>query len=120
LNTSWRRRKRDPYAESLRERHALGISRAKRWTRRLVLLAALYGLYLLGVWWLMPWGEIVATPRGPIQTPEFSVAEANGLIPGLLLSLIGPLVYVAFFLFIVVFQFVAIFWFLSRGRTYVI
>ncbi len=90
MNASWRRRKKDPYAESLRERHVLGISRAKRWTRRLVFLAALYELYLLGVWWLIPWGEIVNTPRGPVQTPEFSLAEANSLIPNLLLSLLTP------------------------------
>ncbi len=120
MNTSWRREKRDPYEESFRERHALGISRAKRWTRRLVFIAALYGLYLLVIWWLLPWGEIVTTPRGPVETPEFSVGEANRVLPDLLLSLIGPLMYVAFIIFIVVFQFVAIFWFLSRGRTYVI
>ena len=120
MSTSWRRRKNDPYAESFRERYALGISRTKRWTKRLVFLAALYGLYLLGLWLFLPWGELVTTPRGPIQTPEFSLTEANSLIPSLLFSLIGPLMYVAFIIFIVVFQFVAIFWVLSRGRTYVI
>jgi cell division protease FtsH len=115
-----RRRTRDPYAESFRERHALGINQAKRWTRRLILFAALYGLYVLVVWLFFPWGELVATPQGPAQFPEFSLAEANSLIPGLLMMLIGPVMYVAFIIFIVVFQFVAIFWYLSRGRTYII
>ncbi|HZC18289.1 MAG TPA: AAA family ATPase, partial [Rubrobacteraceae bacterium] len=120
MSTSWSHRKKDPYAESFRERHTLGISRAKRWTRRLVLLAALYGLYLLGVWWLLPWGEIVSTPQGVVRTPEFSVMAANSLIPDLLIQAGGLALYAGFIIFIVVLQFVAIFWYLSRGRTYVI
>ncbi|MCA1848614.1 MAG: AAA family ATPase, partial [Actinobacteria bacterium] len=59
-------------------------------------------------------------PMGPAEAPEFSVGAANAFIPRLLLSLVGPIFYFAFIIFIVVFQFVAIFWFLSRGRTYVI
>jgi cell division protease FtsH len=115
-----RRRNRDPYAESFRERHAVGISAIKRWTKRIIFVAALYGLYLLVIWLIFPWGETTPTPAGPEQAPEFSIAAANRFSPQLLLSLIGPIFYFAFIVFIVVFQFVAIFWFLSRGRTYVI
>jgi cell division protease FtsH len=115
-----RRRNRDPYAESFRERHAVGISAIKRWTKRIIFVAALYGLYLLVIWLIFPWGETTPTAAGPEQAPEFSIAAANRFIPQLLLSLIGPIFYFAFIVFIVVFQFVAIFWFLSRGRTYVI
>jgi len=115
-----RRRNRDPYAESFRERHAVGINAVKRWTKRILFVAALYGLYLLAVWLIFPWGETTNTPMGPARTPEFSIAAANAFIPSLLLSLVGPIFYFAFIIFIVVFQFVAIFWFLSRGRTYVI
>ena len=114
------RRNRDPYAESFRERHAVGINAVKRWTKRILFVAALYGLYLLAVWMIFPWGETTNTPMGPAQAPEFSIAAANAFIPSLLLSLVGPIFYFAFIIFIVVFQFVAIFWFLSRGRTYVI
>jgi cell division protease FtsH len=115
-----RRRNRDPYAESFRERHAVGINAVKRWTKRILFVAALYGIYLLAIWLIFPWGETTNTPMGPAQTPEFSIAAANAFIPSLLLSLVGPIFYFAFIIFIVVFQFVAIFWFLSRGRTYVI
>ena len=62
MNTFGRRRNRDPYAESFRELHALGIGRVKRWTMRLLFLAALYGLYLLAVWLIFPWGEVTNTP----------------------------------------------------------
>jgi cell division protease FtsH len=120
LNRRRRRRNRDPYAESFRERHAVGINAIKRWTKRILFVAALYGLYLLAVWMIFPWGETTNTPMGPARAPEFSIAAANAFIPNLLLSLVGPIFYFAFIIFIVVFQFVAIFWFLSRGRTYVI
>jgi cell division protease FtsH len=120
LNLLQRRRNRDPYAENFRERHAVGINAIKRWAKRIILVAALYGLYLLAVWLIFPWGETTNTPTGPAQAPEFSIGAANAFIPRLLLSLVGPIFYFAFIVFIVVFQFVAIFWFLSRGRTYVI
>ena len=114
------RRRRDPYAESFRERHVLGINASKRWGKRIFFVAALYGLYLLAIWLIFPWGEVTSTPTGPAEAPEFSVGAANAFIPRLLLSLVGPIFYFAFIIFVVVFQFVAIFWFLSRGRTYVI
>lgn len=121
MSTSWRRRKRDPYAESFRERHVLGLGRIRRWTKRIVFIAALYGLYLFGVWLIVPWGEVVNAPGGlPQQVPEFSLAAANSLLPGLLLQFAGLAMYAVLIISIVVLQFVAIFWFLSRGRTYII
>ena len=110
----------DPYAESFRERHALGINQAKRWTRRILFVAAIYGLYLLVVWWFFPWGEIVATSQGPVRFPEFSLAEANSLIPGLLVELLGLGVTLFVAMAFLIVQFVALFWYLSRGRTYII
>ncbi|MDQ3841313.1 MAG: AAA family ATPase [Actinomycetota bacterium] len=120
MSTSWRRQKTDPYAESFRERHTLGISRAKRWTRRLVLLAALYGLYLLGVWLLLPWGETVSTPQGLVRTPEFSIEAANSFLPTLLMEFLGLGFTLFFAMAFLIVQFVALFWYLSRGRTYII
>ena len=70
MSTTWRR-KGDPYAESFRERHVLGISRIKRWTKRLVVLAVVYGLYLFGAWLILPWGEVVASPQGIPQQVFF-------------------------------------------------
>jgi len=66
-----RRRDRDPYAESFRERHAVGINTLKRWTKRVLFVAALYGLYLLAIYLIFPWGQVVQTPTGPQQTPGF-------------------------------------------------
>ena len=86
-----RRRNRDPYAESFRERHAVGINAIKRWAKRIFLVAALYGLYLLAIWLIFPWGETTTTPAGPAQAPEFSIGAANAFIPRLLLSLVGPI-----------------------------
>ena len=115
-----RRQTSDPYAESFRERHALGINQAKRWTRRILFVAAIYGLYVLVVWWFFPWGEIVATAQGPVRFPEFSLTEANSLIPGLLIELLGLGVTLFVAMAFLIVQFVALFWYLSRGRTYII
>jgi cell division protease FtsH len=115
-----RRRNKDPYAESFRERHAVGINAIKRWAKRILFVTVLYILYLLAIWLLFPWGEVVNTPAGPTRAPEFSVSAANGFIPGLLLRLGGFGLQLAFFALILIIQFVALFWFLSRGRTYVI
>jgi cell division protease FtsH len=119
LNTSRYHRNKDPYAESFRERHALGIGRIKRWTRRLLVLAALYGLYLLGVWWLVPWGQLINTAQGPVMLPEFSVTQANNLLPGLLVQLFGLGFTLFFAMAFLIVQFAALFWFLGRGRTYI-
>jgi cell division protease FtsH len=115
-----RRRNGDPYAESFRERHAVGISSVKRWAKRILLVVVLYGLYLLTIWLIFPWGEVVNTPGGPTRAPEFSISAANGFLPGLLLRLGGFGLQLAFFALVLIIQFVALFWFLSRGRTYVI
>jgi hypothetical protein len=114
------RRKRDPYAESFRERHAVGINSVRRWAKRILFVAVLYGLYLLAIWLLFPWGEVVNTPSGPTRAPEFSIPAANGFLPGLLMRLGGFGLQLAFFAMVLIIQFVALFWFLSRGRTYVI
>jgi cell division protease FtsH len=115
-----RRRNRDPYAESFRERHAVGINAVKRWAKRVLFVAVLYGLYLLAIYLMFPWGQVVQTPTGPQQTPGFSVSAANGFLPGLLIRLGGFGMQLAFFALVLIIQFVALFWFLSRGRTYVI
>jgi cell division protease FtsH len=114
------RRNRDPYAESFRERHAVGINSVRRWAKRILFVAILYGLYLLAIWLLFPWGEVVNTPSGPTRAPEFSIPAANGFLPGLLMRLGGFGLQLAFFAMVLIIQFVALFWFLSRGRTYVI
>jgi ATPase family associated with various cellular activities (AAA) len=114
------RRNRDPYAESFRERHAVAINAVKRWAKRILFVAVLYGLYLLAIYLIFPWGQVVQTPTGPRQTPDFSVSAANGFLPGLLISLGGFGLQLAFFALVLIIQFVALFWFLSRGRTYVI
>jgi cell division protease FtsH len=123
LNALLRRRhcrKRDPYAESFRERHAVGINSVRRWAKRILFVAVLYGLYLLAIWLLFPWGEVVNTPSGPTRAPEFSIPAANGFLPGLLMRLGGFGLQLVFFAMVLIIQFVALFWFLSRGRTYVI
>jgi cell division protease FtsH len=114
------RRNRDPYAESFRERHAVGINSVRRWAQRILFVAILYGLYLLAIWLLFPWGEVVNSPSGPTRAPEFSIPAANGFLPGLLMRLGGFGLQLAFFAMVLIIQFVALFWFLSRGRTYVI
>jgi hypothetical protein len=72
LNVLQRRRRRrngDPYAESFRERHTVGISSVKRWAKRILLVVVLYGLYLLTIWLIFPWGEVVNTPGGADPGP---------------------------------------------------
>ncbi len=115
-----RRSKNDPYAESFSERHSVGINSIKRWTKWLVFLGVVYLVYLVGIWLIFPWGEIVNTSQGPAQAPPFSIGAANSLIPTLLLYVGGFGLQLAFFALILIIQFVALFWFLSRGRTYII
>lgn len=119
MSTSRQRRSKDPYAESFRERHALGIGSARRWIRRLFFLLAIYGLYLLGVWLFFPWGQIVNTAQGPTQVPPFSIEAANSFLPGLLVQLFGLGFTLFFAMMFLIVQFGALFWFLSRGRTYI-
>ncbi|HET7480078.1 MAG TPA: AAA family ATPase [Rubrobacteraceae bacterium] len=107
-----RRRDRDPYAESFRERHVVGINSIKRWTRRILLVLLLYALYLLSIWMIFPWGQGGA--------PPYSVAAANSFIPALLVKLFGLGFTLFFAMMFLIVQFVALFWFLARGRTYVI
>jgi hypothetical protein len=104
-----RRRDRDPYAESFRERHALRINAAKRWAKRILFVVLLYALYLLAIWWFFPWGETVDTPQGPRQAPEFSIAAANSFIPGLKMRLYGLGFTLFFAMMFLIVQFVALF-----------
>ncbi len=112
LSAPQQRRGRDPYAESFRERHAVGIGRIRRWIRRIVLAVTLYVLYLVGIWLLLPWGQ-----NG---LPPFSIGAANTFIPGLLFRLFGLGFTLFFAMMFLIIQFVALFWFLGRGRTYII
>src|SRR5215218_5436030 len=106
------RRGRDPYAESFRERHAVGIGRIRRWIRRILLVVTLYVLYLVGMWLLLPWGQ------GGL--PPYSIGAANSFIPALLVRLFGLGFTLFFAMMFLIVQFVALFWFLARGRTYII
>jgi cell division protease FtsH len=106
------RRERDPYAESFRERHAVGLGRIRRWIRRIVFAVMLYVLYLIGMWLLLPWGQ------GGL--PPFSIGAANSFIPTLLVKLFGLGFTLFFAMMFLIVQFVALFWFLGRGRTYII
>jgi cell division protease FtsH len=112
LSAPQQRRGRDPYAESFRERHAVGIGRIRRWIRRIVLAVTLYVLYLVGMWLLLPWGQ-----NG---LPPFSIGAANSFIPSLLFRLFGLGFTLFFAMMFLIIQFVALFWFLGRGRTYII
>ena len=120
MRTSRHHPSKDPYAESFRERHALGIGRARRWIRRLLIVAVIYGLYLLGIWLFFPWGQIVNTAQGPVQIPAFSISAANSFLPALLVQLFGLGFTLFFAMAFLIVQFAALFWFLSRGRTYII
>ena len=120
MRISQRRPSKDPYAESFRERYAVRINAIKRWTRRILFVALLYALYLLVIYLVFPWGQVVNTPAGPAQAPQFSISAANSFIPNLLMRLGGFGLQLAFFALVLIIQFVALFWFLSRGRTYVI
>jgi cell division protease FtsH len=59
-------------------------------------------------------------PTGPVRAPEFSLTEANRFLPGLLVQLFGLGFTLFFAMAFLIVQFVALFWFLSRGRTYII
>ena len=112
MSAPHQRRDRDPYAENFRERHAVGIGRIRRWIRRILIAATLYALYLTGMWLILPWGQ------GGL--PPFSIGAANSFIPALLVRLFGLGFTLFFAMMFLIVQFVALFWFLARGRTYII
>ncbi len=109
---SRRSRNIDPYAESFRERYAIGLGAIRRWTRRIFLVILLYVLYLIGIWLVFPWGQGGA--------PPYSIGAANSFIPALLVKLFGLGFTLFFAMMFLIVQFVALFWFLGRGRTYII
>jgi cell division protease FtsH len=78
----------------------------------MVLAVTLYVLYLIGMWLLLPWGQ------GGL--PPFSIGAANNFIPTLLVRLFGLGFTLFFAMMFLIVQFVALFWFLGRGRTYII
>jgi cell division protease FtsH len=51
--------------------------------------------------------------------PEFSITQANNLLPGLLVQLFGLGFTLFFAMAFLIVQFAALFWFLGRGRTYI-
>jgi len=64
------------------------------------------------MWLLLPWGQ------GGL--PPYSIGAANSFIPALLVRLFGLGFTLFFAMMFLIVQFVALFWFLARGRTYII
>jgi cell division protease FtsH len=108
----------------------------KTWGRRLLILAIIYALTIPILYWMyrnnrgMDWWTILGgDPRVAPEyrgflirndhplAPDFNLWKATTALP---LSFMGLAFYFLFFMSLMVMQFVAMFWFLARGGTYVI
>ncbi len=107
--------------------------------KTLKLLAIFLVFYLLAIpilYWMyrsnrgLDWWNILGgDPRVSPEFRSYLIQSSHPLAPAfdmwkttkaLPFAIISSVVYLAFFMLIMIMQFVAIFWFLSRGRTYVI
>ncbi|HET8788726.1 MAG TPA: AAA family ATPase, partial [Actinomycetes bacterium] len=108
----------------------------KTWGRRLLIFAIIYILFIPVLYWMYKsnrgldwWNILGGDPRvGPEfrsylikndhpLAPEFDLWATTRALP---FAIISAIVTLALFVAIVLIQFVAIFWFLARGQTYVI
>jgi cell division protease FtsH len=104
--------------------------------RRLLILAILYALFIPVLYWMYKsnrgldwWNILGGDPRVDpayrgylIRTdhplaPDFDLWKATLALP---FAIVGMVLLMAMYISIVLVQFVAIFWFLARGQTYVI
>jgi cell division protease FtsH len=102
----------------------------RRHKRTLILLAWLIGLLVVayyGMVWLLGLPVQVRDPlSGQIQEvtvrghPGFATRFAGDLFPIFLSQLLRLLLQLSFYLLLLILQFVGLFWYLSRGRTYTI
>jgi cell division protease FtsH len=107
--------------------------------KTLKLLAIFLVFYILAIpilYWMyrsnrgLDWWNILGgDPRVSPEFRSYLIQSSHPLAPAfdmwkttkaLPFAIISSVVYLAFFMLIMIMQFVAIFWFLSRGRTYVI
>jgi len=108
----------------------------KKTLKRLLIFAIIYALMIPVLYWMYKsnrgldwWNILGGDPRvGPeyrtylIQNdhplaPEFNLWAATTALP---FAIMGMALYFLFFMVLVIMQFVAMFWFLARGGTYVI
>jgi cell division protease FtsH len=108
----------------------------KAWGRRLLIFAIIYILFIPVLIWMyrnnrgLDWWNILGgDPRVAPEyrtyllkndhplAPDFNLWQATTALP---MALMGLALYFLFFMALMVMQFVAMFWFLARGGTYVI
>jgi cell division protease FtsH len=92
----------------------------------LLAVAAVVTLLFLAYSWLFGYDGVATTPTGQLVptkvrlNPVQALSHIGQLFPMFLRSALPAVMYLVFFLLIGIVQFVGIFWYMSRGRTYVI
>ena len=100
--------------------------RIPRSLRILLAVAAVVTLLFVAYSWLFGYDGVATTPTGQLVptkvrlNPVQALSHIGQLFPMFLRSALPAVMYLVFFLLIGIVQFVGIFWYMSRGRTYVI
>ena len=100
--------------------------RIPRSLRILLAVAAVVTLLFLAYSWLFGYDGVATAPTGQLVptkvrlNPVQALGHIGQLFPMFLRSALPAVMYLVFFLLIGIVQFVGIFWYMSRGRTYVI
>ena len=105
----------------------MGMYRSSRRPLRILLWAALAVLIIfLGYSWISGYGGIARLPTGELiptkirYSPLKALSHFGELFPAFIRSAVPLLFLLIFYMGFLILQFVGLFWYMSRGRTYVI
>jgi cell division protease FtsH len=95
-------------------------NRLKLWGRRLLIVALIYGIYSGLFHLFVTVAGVTCADPATGEAVRCTQAHAHALAPRLLFQGLNFAMYFLFLAGLIIFQMVALFWFMSRGRSYTI